>query len=84
MFDLDTLRADFKTVFAHWRRMGELTESECRQQMAESGAAISQMTTPMLEQTAEYFASLASQVRADEAKSRSIAKDVKASRRKTA
>ena len=40
MTDLTQFRADFRAMFAHWRRVGELSEGEAMQQYREAAQAV--------------------------------------------
>ena len=40
MTDLTQFRADFRAMFAHWRKTGELSEGEAMQQYREAAQAV--------------------------------------------
>lgn len=86
MSDLDKFRADFATVLRHWRATGQITESEMKRQMTEAGAAVRKNLSDAvwMKCAAEHFAAMASQIRADRARSERIAAEVRAAREKTA
>ncbi len=83
MTDIAQLRDDFKAVFAHWRKTGELSQDEAARQMREAGAAVQEHMhdADWMRGASDYFRKLVEQIEHEQARAAAIAADVRAERK---
>ena len=79
MTDLNQFRADFRAMFAHWRRVGELSEGEAMQQYREAAQAVQEHMHDegWLQAAAAHFRQLCIDTETDKERSVRIASEVR-------
>ena len=80
MSDLTQFRADFKSMFARWRRAGEITEQEAVQQYREAAQAVQEHMHDenWMAAAAAHFRQLCIDAETDKERSVRIANEVRA------
>ena len=80
MTDLTQFRADFRAMFAHWRKTGELSEGEAMQQYREAAQAVQEHMHDegWLQAAAAHFRQLCIDTETDKERSVRIANEVRA------
>ena len=80
MTDITQLRADFKAVFAHYRKTGELSEGEAMQQYQAAARAVQEHMhdDDWMQAAAAHFRQLCIETEADKERSVRIANEVRA------
>lgn len=80
MTDLTQLRADFRTMFSHWRSVGELSEGEAMQQYREAAQAVQEHMHDegWLQAAAAHFRQLCIDTETEKERSVRIANEVRA------
>ena len=80
MTDIGQLRADFRAMFAHWRKAGELSEGEAMQQYREAAQAVQEHMHDenWLQAAAAHFRQLCIETDTDKERSVRIANEVRA------
>jgi hypothetical protein len=80
MFDLTQFRTDFRAMFAHWRRVGELSEGEAMQQYQEAAQAVqsNMHDEGWMQAAAAHFRQLCIETETDKERSVRIANEVRA------
>ena len=75
MTDIAQFRADFKTVFAHWRNTGELSAAEAKQQFNEAAQAVQENMhdTEWMKAASAHFRALCIEIENDRERSVRIA-----------
>lgn len=73
-------RADFRAMFAHWRRVGELSEGEAMQQYREAAQAVqsNMHDEGWMQAAAAHFRQLCIETETDRERSVRIANEVRA------
>jgi hypothetical protein len=79
MFDLTQFRADFRAMFSHWRRTGELSEGEAMQQYREAAQAVqsNMHDEGWMQAAAAHFRQLCIETETDKERSVRIASEVR-------
>ena len=79
-------RADFKTVFAHYRASGELAQDEAAAQMREASAAVQDHLhdADWMACAAAHFRRMAAQIEHEKTRAKAIAADVRTKKLRTA
>jgi hypothetical protein len=79
MFDLTQFRADFRAMFSHWRRTGELSEGEAMQQYREAAQAVqsNMHDEGWMQAAAAHFRQLCIDTERDKERSMRIASEVR-------
>lgn len=80
MTDITQLRADFKAVFAHYRKTGELSEGEAMQQYQEAEQAVQEHMHDegWMRAAAAHFRQICIETETDKERSARIANEVRA------
>ncbi len=86
MTDIAQFRADFKAMFAHWRRVGELSEGEAMQQYREAAQAVqsNMHDESWMQAAAAHFRQLCIDTETDAERSRRIKAEVQAEKQAAA
>ncbi len=86
MTDIAQFRADFKAMFAHWRRIGELSEGEAMQQYREAAQAVQEHMHDdnWMQAAAAHFRQLCIDTETDAERSRRIKAEVQAEKQAAA
>ena len=79
MTDLAQFRADFRAMFAHWRKTGELSEGEAMQQHREAAQAVqsNMHDENWLQAAAAHFRQLCIDTETDDERRARIASEVR-------
>jgi hypothetical protein len=79
MTDLTQFRADFRAMFSHWRRTGELSEGEAMQQYREAAQAVqsNMHDEGWMQAAAAHFRQLCIETETDKERSVRIASEVR-------
>ena len=79
MTDIAQFRTDFRAIFAHWRRVGELSEGEAMQQYREAAQAVQEHMHDegWLQAAAAHFRQLCIDTETDKERSVRIASEVR-------
>ena len=79
MTEITQFRADFRAMFAHWRRVGELSEGEAMQQYREAAQAVQEHMhdDDWMQAAAAHFRQLCIDTERDKERSMRIASEVR-------
>ena len=78
MTDITQFRADFRAMFSHWRRTGELSEGEAMQQYREAAQAVQEHMhdAEWMQAAAAHFRQLCIDTETDDERRARIASEV--------